>query len=109
VFVDVPRVNPVGDPSAGPGARYLRARAAARMPVELAALRASVASLVKDERAEAHDAAPLVASVYHLVHRADRGRYATALDRAILALHASGAARVVASGPWPPYAFTEVT
>jgi hypothetical protein len=48
----------------------------------------------------------LVASVYHLVPRDEHEAYLAAFDRASRGL---GGARVVASGPWPPYAFAEAT
>lgn len=86
-----------------PGTRYLEARRrqaqrAAEVP-ELAPLRPHLAPLVRAERAERHGAPPLLASVYHLVDRGAAAAYRAALDAAPRSI------RVVASGPWPPYAF----
>jgi hypothetical protein len=86
-------------PGEGPGAAWLRARSP--LPPQIAPLREAVAALVKDERAEAGDG---VASVYHLVARADRRAYRAALARGLRAVSGT---RVVVSGPWPAYAFTE--
>ncbi len=88
----------------GPGARYLRARAESHFPPEIAQLRALLAPLVKDERAEAHDVPPLVASVYPLVPRASRAAYRALYARGVQEL---ASARVALSGPWPTYAFAE--
>jgi hypothetical protein len=96
VFTSSRRRSPRGG---GPGERFLRARSA--LPPEIAPLREAVAPLVKDERAEAERG---VASVYHLVARADRRAYRAALARG---LRAVSGARVAVSGPWPVYAFAE--
>jgi Gas vesicle synthesis protein GvpL/GvpF len=89
---------------AGPGARYLAARHVewrrAREAPELAPLRPALETLIKAERVTRHDTPPLLASVYHLI---DRG--AVSAYRAAVARPASTAVRVVATGPWPPYAF----
>ena len=42
----------------------------------------------------------LLASVYHLIDRGDAAAYHAVVDHADL-----GTVRVVATGPWPPYAF----
>ena len=93
------------DPAAGPGARYLTARArqggAAGVP-GLQAMLDRLAPLVAAQIVERHEAAPLVASVYHLVERDSSARYREALREAA---SAAPQLRVVASGPWPPYAF----
>ena len=47
-----------------------------------------------------HDTAPLLASVYHLVDRSAVPAYRAAIERFV-----STDVRVVATGPWPPYAF----
>jgi hypothetical protein len=95
----------VGAPDAGPGARYLAGRAqeagASGVP-GLPALLDRLAPLVAAQVVERHDAAPLVASVYHLVERGSSARYRDALREAA---ESSPGLRVVASGPWPPYAF----
>lgn len=89
---------------AGPGARYLAARRSewrrAREAPELAPLRPGLEKLVRAERVTRHDTPPLLASVYHLI---DRG--ASAEYRAIVERLAPTDVRVVATGPWPPYAF----
>jgi len=89
----------------GPGARYLAARAqqdrAAGIP-GLPALLDRLAPLVAAQIVERHEAAPLLASVYHLVERDSSARYRDALHEAA---EAAPELRLVASGPWPPYAF----
>jgi hypothetical protein len=99
------RVADGGDAAGGPGARYLAGRAeqagAAGVP-GLTALLARLSPLVAGEIVERHDAAPLLASVYHLVARGTGDRYRAVLDEAA---RDWPALRVVASGPWPPYAF----
>jgi hypothetical protein len=88
----------------GPGARYLTARRdewrRAREAPELAPLRPVLAPLVRDEHVTRHDTPPLLASVYHLIDRGDADAY-----RAVIGGAPPGAVRLVASGPWPPYAF----
>ncbi len=88
----------------GPGARYLAARRAewrrAREAPELEPLRPWLEPLVRAERVTRHDTPPLIASVYHLIDRGAGAAYLAAVERVALA-----AARVVATGPWPPYAF----
>jgi hypothetical protein len=89
----------------GPGARYLAARAQASGPSGIPGLPAlldRLAPLVSGQIVERHQAPPLVASVYHLVQRDSSGRYRDALRQAV---EAAPGLRVVASGPWPPYAF----
>jgi hypothetical protein len=98
-------VAPVGG-ELGPGARYLearrrKARRDADVP-ELAPLRRHLAALVRAEQVQRHDAAPLLASVYHLV---DRGRAAAYVDAVAAGADALAPTRAVATGPWPPYAF----
>jgi hypothetical protein len=89
---------------AGPGARYLAARRAewrrAHEVAELAPLRPALASLVRAERVTRHDTPPLLASVYHLIDRGAATAYHAAIESVALA-----PLRVVATGPWPPYAF----
>jgi hypothetical protein len=95
--------------AAGPGARYLAARAqeggAAGVP-GLVTLLGRMAPLVAGEIVERHSAAPLRATVYHLVERSSGERYREALREAA---EAAPELRVVASGPWPPYAFAAGT
>jgi hypothetical protein len=84
------------------GARWLRERAAHPL---VERLRASLAPLVHAERIEAGLQPPLRASVFHLVDRARVAEY----EARVRALSAGArSARIAASGPWPPYAFTEL-
>jgi hypothetical protein len=91
---------------AGPGTRWLRERSTAdAASEELARLRAALSSAVRGESVERHDSPPLRASVFHLVQRERLAHYRAAVD----ALAASIApARIALTGPWPPYAFTEL-
>ena len=101
--VETPRDH-AGDETLGPGARYLTARRAewrrAREAPELTPLRPALAPVVRAERVTRHDAPPLLASVYHLIDRGDAAAYHAVVEHADL-----GTVRVVATGPWPPYAF----
>jgi hypothetical protein len=72
------------------GATYLRARAAAANPAALAALRKSVATIVRDEHIQTEDGG---VTVHHLVRKRD------------LKLYIRRAKGVQVSGPFPPYAF----
>jgi len=107
VLGDTPTTEEVADVAAddaGPGARYLAARRAewrrAREAPELAPLRPGLAQLVRAERVTRHDTPPLLASVYHLIDRGAAAAYRAVVERA-----EAGTVRVVATGPWPPYAF----
>jgi hypothetical protein len=107
VLGDTPATEEVADVAAddaGPGARYLAARRAewrrAREAPELAPLRPGLAQLVRAERVTRHDTPPLLASVYHLIDRGAAAAYRAVVERA-----EAGTVRVVATGPWPPYAF----
>ena len=95
---------PAAASDAGPGARYLAARRAewrrAHEAPELAPLRPALDTLVRAERVTRHDAPPLLASVYHLIDRGAASAYRAAIDGS-----ACATIRVVATGPWPPYAF----
>jgi hypothetical protein len=100
-----PRASP--DPRApptSPGRAYLQGRAErAARERELPGfdpVRAAVARWVRDERV---DKSRGIATVYHLVPRSSAAAYQRALARAA---EQSGL-RLVVSGPWPPYAFTE--
>ena len=97
--------DPAPATATGPGAQYLAERArqarATTDVVELAPLRAVLASFVVEERVERHDAPPLVASVYHLIARGRASEYTTAVDQAASA----EGVRLRVSGPWAPYAF----
>ena len=96
-----------GDVTGGPGTQYLarrreRALAARRLP-EIDPVSESVASLVHATRVRRHATPPLLGSVYHLVERAQGEAYLARVDAARSALRDD--VEVVASGPWPPYAF----
>ncbi|MBI2205210.1 MAG: GvpL/GvpF family gas vesicle protein [Candidatus Rokubacteria bacterium] len=91
-------------PTTGTG--YMRARHAAdrrarRVP-EIAWLRPALERLVQAERVERHRTPPLLASVHHLIPRGHAAQYLAAVDRASRRGHR---VRVVATGPWPPWAF----
>lgn len=83
------------------GTRYLTRRAGAQAAPELEPLRRLLAPIVTSERIARHDRGPLLLTAYHLVPRS-----AVAAYRRLLRRHAASlGCRVVASGPWPPYAF----
>jgi hypothetical protein len=90
----------------GPGARYLHARRRASAhetrSAAFAALLPAVETLVSAERIEAHETAPLIASIHHLVERGQGAAYTAAVDMTAASLDR---VRVVVGGPWPPYAF----
>jgi len=92
-------------PELGPGARYLAARRAewrrAHEAPELEPLRPALHPLVRAERVTRHETPPLLASVYHLIDRGASAAYRAAVERA----GSAAPVRVVATGPWPPYAF----
>lgn len=90
---------------AGPGTRFMNARLRARQVPEIAPVTAEVAPLVRATRVERHDRDRLLASVYHLVPRADARRYRAAVAAAARALEG---VRIESTGPWPPYAFAEM-
>ncbi len=87
----------------GPGAGYLRARAAAaereRDIPGFDPVRAAVRRWVRDERVEKRGD---VASVYHLVPRGQAQRYRATAEHAAR----DAGLRVMVSGPFPPYAFS---
>jgi hypothetical protein len=93
-------------PDVGPGARYLyarrRASAQETRSAALAALLPALETLVSAERIEAHETAPLIASIHHLVERGQGPAYTAAVDMTVATLDR---VRVVVGGPWPPYAF----
>lgn len=109
VYAEAPPGEARGDVAAGSaspagaGTRYLEARRARHGDLRstLAPLRERLGDLVHAERMEAHAAAPLLASVYHLIPRRASDRYQAAVAGAGLTLPV----RVRASGPWAPYAF----
>lgn len=86
----------------GSGARYLTARRRTARVAELDPLRRALGGLVRAERVERHRAAPLLASVHHLIPRGRDAAHRAAIARAAAHLPALA---VRASGPWAPYAF----
>ena len=94
--------------SGGAGTRYLTARRAAdhqaRAVPEIAWLRPALRRFVKAERVERHRTPPLIATVHHLIARGEAPAYLTVIERAT---RRDRPVRVVASGPWPPWAFTD--
>ena len=88
-----------------PGTEWLRLRSTAYTLPELAILREALSRCVHAEALELHDTPPLVASVFHLVRRARLADYGAAITKLEPRL---APASVVATGPWPPYAFTEL-
>ena len=98
-----PAAPDAGDP--GTGTRYLAARALAGGAGGVPGLRRlldALAGHVAAESVERHATPPLRASVYHLIPRGTAEDYLAAVREAS-ARHPE--VRVVASGPWPPYAF----
>jgi hypothetical protein len=103
-----PPLPAVRRPAAAPGgmgAAYLAARAAARRPAMdtiLVPLRGRIGGLVRAERVERHDRAPLVATVHHLVWR----REVDAYRRLLVGVEEEVRPwRLTINGPWAPYAF----
>jgi hypothetical protein len=92
-------------PGAGPGTKFLAERLRRQQVPEIDAVTRATKPFVRAARTHRHDRPPLVASVYHLVARSDARRYRAALNAAAKAL---GAVRIDVSGPWPPYAFSEM-
>jgi len=93
-----------GDPPAAverwSGTSYLRSRQREQAVPAFAPLRAAVRRWVREERVEKR---PGIASIYHLVPRGSVERYRSALERAAQ----DAGVRMVASGPFPPYAFAD--
>ncbi|MBI1853126.1 MAG: GvpL/GvpF family gas vesicle protein [Planctomycetes bacterium] len=92
--------------SGGPGLRHLRARAReharSQSVPEIDGVRPALASLVRAELTERHDAWPFVASVFHLIERGNASKY----SRVVASVAAANrGVRLHASGPRPPYAF----
>ena len=75
-----------------------------RVP-EIDAVTTATKPFVRASRAQRHDRPPLLASVYHLVPRADVRKYRAALAASSKMLDG---VRVDATGPWPAYAFAEI-
>jgi hypothetical protein len=108
LYSEEPAKHPPAGDDAGPGTRWLRERSAgdANSLRELVHLRASLAPHARAEVVETHGSSPpLRASVFHLVERERLHDYRAAVAGVDSAI---APARVVLSGPWPPYAFTEL-
>jgi hypothetical protein len=91
------------DPTEGPGARYLRARAAAReLPPELRTTFDAVRSTVRATTFEPGRHADVVGTVYQLI---DRGEDATYRAGLAAAAAAQPALLLRITGPSPAYAF----
>ncbi len=101
-----PAPEPAPATSAGPGARYLEARrreqAAFRSLPEIGPLNLALRPLLRAERIERQAAGPLLGTAYHLVPREGTAAYLNAVEEARSRI---GGRRIVATGPWPPYAF----
>jgi hypothetical protein len=91
-----------GSPGAGPGERWLRARAAASLAGRVAPLLRALAPFVREGRLVEGERQGLLGSALHLVAATDHPRYARTLASAERSL--PGIA-VRATGPWPPYGF----
>lgn len=104
-----PDPAPPAEPEAagGPGRRFLAARQRelerARSLPEIDPLREVLRPLFRAERIERQTAGRLLGTAYHLVPREQAADYLATLEGERGKL--SGGRRVVASGPWPPYAF----
>ncbi|HEX4960255.1 MAG TPA: GvpL/GvpF family gas vesicle protein [Thermoanaerobaculia bacterium] len=102
-----PDPSPAPEPlKAGPGARYLETRRREgekmRSLPEIAPLSRALQPLLRAERIERQTAGPLLGTAYHLVPRAAAAAYLAAVEEARGRI---GGRRIVATGPWPPYAF----
>ena len=82
------------------GTSYLRSRQREQAVPAFTPIRAAVRRWVREERVEKHHG---VASIYHLVPRGSVERYRSALERAAQEAGLS----MIASGPFPPYAFAD--
>jgi hypothetical protein len=97
-------VTPQSDPppaiERASGTSYLRSRQREQAVPGFTPLRAAVRRWIREERVEKR---PGVASIYHLVPRGSVERYRSALVRAAQ----EAGVRMIASGPFPPYAFAD--
>ncbi len=107
VFQTAGTARPMPPPTRRPrsGTAYLRQRAAslvdARRAPELDPLRRAFRSIVVGERIKRHDRDTLALTAYHLIKRGAAADYRRVLE----AESARLGVRILASGPWPPYAF----
>jgi hypothetical protein len=94
--------RPTGERTSG--SEYLRSRARAAGSAgdipQFEPLRAAVRRWVRDERVEQHGG---IATVYHLVPRGSVEAYRRAIERKAR----DTSARLLVSGPWPAYAFSD--
>lgn len=104
------RSRPAASPRAkgGPGTQWLDARAASQRMPEVAPLRTAVARLARALRVERADRPPLVGSVYALVPASKAAAYQRTVAKVVVDLAASGI-RLETTGPWPAYAFADLT
>jgi len=82
----------------------LRLDESAEMPA-LARVREAMRPFVRAETIETRAEPPLRTTLFHLVERAGIGEYRARLDGLAAAI---APARLTVTGPWPPYAFTEL-
>jgi gas vesicle protein GvpL/GvpF len=101
----MPKVRRGPDRRVGPGTRWLTERREARRVPEIDAVTRATAPWVREMRFERHDRPPLLASVYHLVPRANVSAWRAATREAERDLVG---VTIRTSGPWPPYAFAEL-
>jgi hypothetical protein len=83
------------------GTQYLRARQREYAVPAFDPLRGAVRRWIRDERVEKRGG---VATIYHLIPRGSADRYQSAIEDAAR----ETGARVIVSGPWPPYAFADL-
>ncbi len=102
---------PVIPERVGPGTRWIAERLARQQVPEIAVITEATRPFVRDARAERHDRRRdrglYFASVYHLVAREDVPAWRRALARSIAQLPRG--VRVTTTGPWPPWAFAELS
>jgi hypothetical protein len=87
------------------GTQYLQRRMEEMQIPGAQPLRDAVARWVRAERTEPHTQGRLAGSLYHLIPRGAVSAYRRALERAATAAQLT----TVISGPWPAYAFAEIT
>jgi hypothetical protein len=96
---------PSPDPHAGPGARFMAQRMASRRAPEIDPVTKATKPWVRASRIERADRKDLLATVYHLVSRADSRTYRAALSKSLLSIRS---VTVTTTGPWPAYAFADL-
>jgi hypothetical protein len=96
--------KPVVSRGGGPGTRFMAERIARYRIPEIASLTERARPYVRALKEERTATARSFATAYHLVPRSEIRRYRSAVRAAIPDLRVS----VSLTGPWPPYAFTEL-